>query len=129
MSGVPTPLKIGTIVSVALPTRDPRGVEIVGLHPAIVLAIISARLDLAWIIPVTTDRGYGWIDAHPNLYPRLPGGMGGLPHDSVALLDQLQAVDLARLKRAFGVVPAPMLVSIQKGLAKVLGCTITAKSK
>ena len=129
MSAAPTSLKIGTVVSVALPTRDPRGVEIEGLHPGIILAIISARLDLAWIVPITSDRGYAWIKAHPKLYLRMPGGTAGLPHDSVALLDQLQVVDLTRLKRAFGQVPGAMLATIRKGLAETLGCTITHKSK
>ena len=121
MSLAPKPLKIGTVVSVALPTRDPRGVEIVGLHPAIVLAVLSARLDLAWIVPITTDRGYAWIDAFPDLYLRLPEGSGGLPHASVALLDQLQAVGLSRLKRAFGAVPPPVLATARKALARILG--------
>lgn len=127
MSAAPTSLKMGTVVSVALPTRDPQGVEIEGIHPAIVVAAISARLDLAWIVPVTTDRGYAWIDANPGLYLRIPGGTGGLHHDSIALLDQLQAVDLGRLKRAFGQVPAPMLANIRKCLALILGLTITPK--
>jgi len=127
MSSAPTPLKIGTVVAVALPTRDPRGIEIEGLHPAIVLAVISARLDLAWIVPVITDRGYAWIDSNPGLYLRVPGGTGGLNHDSIVLLDQLQAVDLHRLKRAFGQVPSSMLATIRKNLALTLGLTIAPK--
>jgi len=129
MTAAPAPLKAGTIVSVALPTRDPQGREMEGLHPALVLAIISARLDLAWIAPITTDRGYAWIDAHPNLYHRLPAGTGGLAHDSVLLLDQIQAVDLTRLRRAFGVVPASVLNAFRKSLAQQLGMTITPKAK
>jgi mRNA interferase MazF len=121
MSPTPAPLRIGTIVSVAFPTRDPQGREIVGLHPAVVLAVISARLDLAWVAPMTTDRGYAWIDAYPGLYHRLPAGTGGLAHDSVLLLDQIQAVDLTRLKRAFGSIPAPLLNTIRKSLLQRLG--------
>lgn len=128
-AAAPTPLKLGTIVAVALPARDPRGVEIEGLHPAVVLAVISgARLDLAWIVPITTDRGYPWIAARPDLYIRLDAGIGGLPHDSVLLLDQLQAVDLSRLKRAFGAIPGPLLTRIRKNLAQILGFAVSAKN-
>jgi mRNA interferase MazF len=121
MSPAPVPLKTGTLVSVAFPTRDPQGREIEGLHPAVVLAVISARLDLAWVAPITTDRGYAWIDAHPGLYFRLPAGTGGLSHDSVLLLDQIQAVDLSRLRRAFGAIPAQLLNAIRKSLLQRLG--------
>ena len=128
MSAAPTPLKIGTVVSVALPTRDPQGREMEGVHPAVVLAVITARLDLAWIAPITTDRGYAWIDAHPSLYHRLPAGTGGLAHDSVLLLDQIQAVDINRLKRAFGVIPSSLLNTVRKALLQHLGIAITGKA-
>lgn len=121
MNPAPSPLKIGTIVSVAFPTRDPQGREIAGLHPAVVLAIIHARLDFAWVAPITTDRGYSWIAQHPTLYHRLPKGTGGLPHNSVLLLDQIQAVDLPRLKRAFGVLPSTLLKRIKACLLDHLG--------
>jgi mRNA-degrading endonuclease toxin of MazEF toxin-antitoxin module len=127
-AAAPAPLKIGTVVAVALPARDPRGVEIEGLHPAVVLAVISAaRLDLAWIVPITTDRNYPWVAARPDLYIRLDAGTGGLPHDSVMLLDQLQAVDLSRLKRAFGVIPSPLLTRVRKTLAQILGFAVAPK--
>ena len=129
MNAAPVPLKIGTVVSAALPTRDPQGREMEGLHPAVVLAVISARLDLAWIAPITSDRGYAWIAAHPSLYQRLPAGTGGLPHDSVLLLDQIQAIDITRLRRAFGVLPTPLLNAARNSLAQTLGLTITSKTK
>lgn len=127
MSATPSPLKIGTVVAVALPVRDPKGQEMEGLHPAVVLAVITARLDLAWIAPITTDRGYSWITAHPTLYHRLPKGTGGLSNDSVLLLDQIQAVDLTRLRRAFGVIPTPILNAARRCLAQHLGITSTGK--
>ena len=127
MSAAPTPLRIGTIVSVAFPTRDPQGREMEGLHPAVVLAVITARLDLAWVAPITTDRGYPWIDAHPSLYHRLPLGTGGLPHDSVLLLDQIQAVDITRLRRAFGILPFPLLNRVRKALLQHLGLAVKGK--
>jgi mRNA interferase MazF len=128
MNAAPTPLKIGTIVSAALPTRDPQGREMEGLHPAVVLAVINARLDLAWIAPITSDRGYGWIEAHPDLYLRLPAGTGGLPHDSVLLLDQIQAIDLTRLRRAFGILPTSLLNAVRKSLAQRLGLATATKA-
>jgi len=120
MNPAPVPLKTGAVVSVALPTRDPQGREMEGLHPALVLAIISARLDLAWIAPITTDRGYAWIAARPDLYHRLSAGTGGLAHDSVLLLDQIQAVDITRLRRSFGVIPPVLLEAVRKALATLL---------
>lgn len=121
MSTAPVPLGIGAVVSVALPARDPQGREMEGLHPALVLAVITARLDLAWIAPITTDRGYAWIAARPDLYHRLPAGTGGLAHDSVLLLDQVQAVDITRLRRSFGVIPPALLEAVRKALATNLG--------
>ena len=129
MNAAPTPLKSGTVVSVAFPTRDPQGREMEGLHPAVVLAVISARLDLAWIAPITSDRGYAWIDAYPSLYHRLPAGTGGLAHDSVLLLDQIQAIDITRLRRAFGVLPTPLLNVVRRSLAQALGLAVTRKTE
>ena len=100
-----------------------------GLHPAVVLAVISARLDLAWIAPITSDRGYAWIDAYPSLYHRLPAGTGGLAHDSVLLLDQIQVIDITRLRRAFGVLPTPLLNVVRRSLAQALGLAVTRKTE
>ena len=117
----PKPLKAGTIVSVAFPSRDPRGQEMEGLHPAVILGTVHARLDLAWVVPITSDRGYAWIDAHPHLYLRLPRGTGGLDGDSVLLVDQVQAVDMRRLRRAFGALPAEVLGRARQAIASILG--------
>ena len=99
-----------------------------GLHPAVVLAVIHGRLDLAWVVPITSDRAYSWIDASPSLYLRLPKGTGGLDGDSVLLLDQIQALDLTRLKRAFGMIPAPLLGRVRLCLAKLLGLALGIKN-
>ncbi len=124
MSQSPLPLKPGTIVSVALPGRIPQGKELEGLHPAVVINVISARMDLAWVVPLTTDRGYPWISKHPNLYMRIPEGVAGVPSNSVMLIDQFQAVDITRLKRAFGSLPPKLLTAVKKSLAEQLGFQI-----
>jgi mRNA interferase MazF len=44
-------------------------------------------------VPITTDRGQRWANVSPDLYPRLPAGIGGLRKPSIVLLDQVQVLD------------------------------------
>jgi mRNA-degrading endonuclease toxin of MazEF toxin-antitoxin module len=42
------------------------------------------------------------VNASPDLYIRLPQGTGGLPSDSILLLDQARSLDAARVRRFLG---------------------------
>ncbi len=95
----------GEIYLVEFPEHHPEGHEQHGIRPALVLAIPrKTRFPVLWMIPITTDRGQSWISLSKNIYLRLPKGSGGLPADSVLLLDQLRAVDAKRIKRFLGTV-------------------------
>ena len=46
---------------------------------------------------MTTDRGQDWVRNAPNLYVRFAAGVTGLKFPSIALLDQVRAIDVARV--------------------------------
>jgi mRNA interferase MazF len=46
---------------------------------------------------MTTDRGQDWVKNSPNLYVRFAAGVAGLKSPSIALLDQVRAVDVSRV--------------------------------
>ena len=58
--------------------------------------------------------------ASPRLYPRIPAGAGGLPRDSVALLDQTCALDVLRLGEYLGTLTPDAFTPIQQGLARMM---------
>jgi mRNA interferase MazF len=70
-----------------------------GYRPAIVVAVPDLldipRFPLIVVIPLTTDRGQKWATASSNLYPRFSAGVAGLRSPSVALLDQVRALDVS----------------------------------
>jgi mRNA interferase MazF len=93
----------GDVLLIAFPEHDPQGREQEGLRPAVVLASpVGGRFPLLVVAPMTTDRGQPWVAAASPLYPRLAKGSGGLPADSVVLLDQARSVDAERVRRALG---------------------------
>jgi mRNA interferase MazF len=93
----------GDIYLVVFPEHDPRGHGQEGVRPALVLAVPpKPRFPVILAAPLTTDRAQPWVKEAPNLYPRLPGGAGGLPVDSILLLDQTRSIDAARVRRLLG---------------------------
>ena len=74
-------LKFGDVIDALLPSQSPQGREQEGLRPAIVVAVpedfSKPRFPLVLVVPITTDRGYSWVTAAPELYLRLPAGSGG----------------------------------------------------
>lgn len=101
-----SPLRIGDIVTVRFPMQNPQGREQEGYRPAIVVGFPSRlgipRFRLAIVVPLTTDRGQEWAMASPELYPRFPAETGGLRQPSIALLDQIRVVDVARITEYWG---------------------------
>jgi len=95
--------RLGDIYIATFPEHDPRGHEQEGLRPAVVLAVpAKARFPVLLVAPLTTDRGQPWVLAAPELYLRLPQGSGGLPVDSIVLLDQARSIDAARVRWLLG---------------------------
>ncbi len=92
-----TDLKSGDILLISLPDHSPRGHEQEGERPAIVVAVPkSVRYPVVIVIPLTTADG-PWVDKNPSLYKRIPKNASGLPKDSIALIDQIRAVDVHRI--------------------------------
>ena len=94
-------LQVGDFVTVKFPSQVPRGREQEGFRPAIVVGLPSRlgklRFPLIFVVPMTTDRGQDWVRNSPNLYVRFAAGVAGLKSPSIALLDQVRAVDVSRV--------------------------------
>ena len=101
-----TYLKFGDVVTVNFPDANPQGREQEGLRPAIVVGfpnrLGTPRFDLIIVIPLTTDKGQTWALASPDLYPRLVAGVARLNLPSIALLDQIRAIDVNRINAYLG---------------------------
>jgi mRNA interferase MazF len=72
------------------------------------------------IVPFTSHKGYGWVAANPRLYPVFPAGSGGLTMPSVALIDQVRALDPARVTAIVGALTPAELQPITDGLRGLL---------
>lgn len=115
--------QIGDVVTAAFPSRDPQGREQEGLRPAVVVALPDrlgpSRFPLIVLVPFTSYREQPWVDAAPNRYPRFDPGTAGLRSASVALLDQVAAVDIARLRRRRGRLSTEQYKAVHAGLEKM----------
>ena len=68
------------------------------------------------VVPLTT-QAWEWTDRNPAMYPRLDPGSGGLIRPSVALLDQVRAVDARRLVAYLGTLSRSAYAPIDRGLS------------
>ena len=93
------PLKIGSVIKSNFPSHVPPGHEQTGSRPAIIVALPATldtqRFNTVIVVPTTTNDGT-WSNSN-KLYPTLPRGAGGLPNESVVLIDQIRALDCHRL--------------------------------
>ncbi len=93
----------GDIYLAEFPEHDPKGHEQEGVRPALVLAVPSkSRFPVMLAAPMTTDRAQSWAKAASGIYIRLAKGSGGLPADSILLLDQTRSLDAVRVRRFLG---------------------------
>lgn len=94
-------LQFGDVVTVRFPQQNPQGREQEGYRPAIVVGfpirLGVPRFQLIIVIPMTTNHGQAWVIASPDLYPRLSAGVARLRLPSIALLDQVRAIDVNRI--------------------------------
>jgi mRNA interferase MazF len=94
-------LQIGDVVTAKFPSQVPSGREQEGYRPAIVVGLPSRlgqqRFPLVFVIPMTTDRGQQWAAISPALYVQFSAGVAGLKSPSIALLDQIRAIDVSRI--------------------------------
>ena len=119
----PAALALGDVLTVSIPERIPQGHEQEGVRPAVVVGLPDrlgpGRFPVVVIVPFTSYRGQEWVDAAPERYPRLDAGVAGLRSPSVALLDQVLALDLRRLQKRRGHLSDEQYEAIRTGLERM----------
>jgi mRNA interferase MazF len=117
-------LQIGDVVTAKFPSQNPSGREQEGYRPAIVVGIPSRlgklRFPLVFVVPMTTDRGQEWADINPNLYVRFSAGVANLKSPSIALLDQVRAIDISRIGAYRGSLTSQEYEAIAESLQKIM---------
>ena len=117
-------LLIGDVVTAKFPSQNPSGREQEGYRPAIVVGIPNRlgklRFPLVFVVPMTTDRGQEWADINPNLYVRFSAGIAGLKSPSIALLDQVRAIDVSRIVAYRGSLTPQQYAAIAESLQKIM---------
>jgi len=117
-------LQIGDVVTAKFPSQNPSGREQEGYRPAIVVGIPSRlgklRFPLVFVVPMTTDRGQEWADINPNLYVRFSSGIANLKSPSIALLDQVRAIDISRIVAYRGSLTPQQYDAIAKALQQII---------
>ena len=117
---------VGQIVYVRLAARVPPGHEQEGARPCVLVGDPAnagrPRFGMVLVAPLTTFRGQNWQAASPSLYPVLSSGTAGIAVDSIVLLDQTQAADVARIASLVGVLSPQEYLPIESGLRLV--CSI-----
>jgi mRNA interferase MazF len=95
------PLKVGDIVTTRFPEQMPQGREQEGYRPAIIVGFPNllgiARFQVIVVVPMTTYKNQSWADNSPDLYPVFSAEVAGLKSPSIALLDQIRAIDARRI--------------------------------
>jgi mRNA interferase MazF len=118
-------LEFGDIISAKFPQRNPQGHEQEGYRPAIVVGLPTTlgvpRFEVVIVVPITTDRGQRWANVSPDLYPRLPAGIGGLRKPSIVLLDQVQILDVTRIYKYRGRLTPEQCEPILNCLHRIIG--------
>lgn len=109
------------------PVHNPHGHEQEGYRPAVVVGLPERlgppRFKMVLVAPLTTDRGGAWSKS--ALYPRLAAGIGGLPNDSLVLLEQTRALGTDRMARYLGQLTEAQYGPVKQRLARV--CAFAAE--
>ncbi len=117
-------LQIGDVITAKFPSQNPSGREQEGYRPAIVVGLPSRlgrlRFPLVFVVPMTTDRGQEWAAINPHLYVRFAAGVAGLKSPSIALLDQVRAIDISRIVAYRGSLTTQEYAAIAKSLQQIM---------
>jgi mRNA interferase MazF len=110
------------VLLVDFPQHQPPGHEQEGYRPAVMVGrperVGTPRFPLLVVVPLTTQSG-PWASQSPDLYPRLAAGAGGLPQDSVVLLDNVRCVDRHRVRGSFGTLTEEAYAPVREGLRRL----------
>lgn len=124
MSELPSFCRVMAVLLVNFSTQIPRGREQEGRRPAVAVAVPNVtgktRFSLIVVVPLTTQTG-DWVTENPTLYPQLQAGMGNLACDSIALLDQIRAIDIDRVFGHLGNLTPEQYQPIEDGLKAMFG--------
>jgi mRNA interferase MazF len=103
----------GEIYWVAIPARDPQGTEITKTRPCIVVGApaLNRIRSTILMVPLTSNN---------KPYPPISIAMSSIGQGSVAVCDQLLAVDKSRIKNLAGALTAQELDSLDESLKQVL---------
>ncbi len=116
--------QIGDVLLMKLPTHAPPGHEQQGLRPVIVVAEPGRagrpRYELVYGAPLTTSID-AWTSTDASLYPVLKAGAGGLPRDSVVLIEHARGIDAARVVRRLGKLTDDEYAPIRQVIEKMFG--------
>jgi len=114
-------ITVGDVLLLSLPAHSPRGHEQEGKRPGIVIAIPEepVRYPVIIIVPLTTKKG-NWALQNPKLYKEIPAGNGGLSKDSIALIDQVCAVDCRRIVSLIGTINEDYILVIKNALLELI---------
>ena len=104
----------GEIYWVEIPARDPQGSEITKTRPCIVVGanILNKIRSTVLMVPLTSNN---------KPYPPISISMPSVGQGSVAVCDQLLAVDKKRIKNVAGAITADELANLDQSLIQVLG--------
>ncbi len=116
---------IGWVLRVHLEKRVPGGHEQEGVRPVVVVGLPAKigkpRYPMLIVVPLTTDRTAKWSECSPVLYPKISAGTGGIQKDSLALLDQIRAVDVSRVVGKAGELSETEMKSLLNGIKNLFG--------
>ena len=107
------PFKRGDIYWVELPNRDPRGSEIEKTRPCVIVSMTEANALRRTVVclPLTSS---------PEPAPPVAIAVPSAGPDSVAVCDQIAAIDKRRLKRRVGALSLADLREVEKSLRLIL---------
>ncbi len=107
----------GAEAPTALKNAFPKAPVIVGLPEA----AGTPRFPVVLLAPITSNYQQSWAARSPFLYPILGASVGGLPVDSIVLLDQTRALDVERVEQYLGSLPAADYARITTGFLLLFG--------
>jgi len=71
-------------------------------------------------VPRTTDRGQDWVKNSPNLYVQFSVGVAGLKSPSIALLDQVRAIDVSHVVAYRGSLTSRQYAAITEAFRQII---------
>jgi mRNA interferase MazF len=103
----------GDVYWVNFPKRDPKGAEIEKTRPCVVLSLteVNAQRRTVVVVPLTSS---------PEPVPPIAIAVPSAGTDSVAVCDQITAVDKKRLQKKFGALNKEDLRAVETSIRLVL---------